>query len=290
MIPARKTLAAIDAAIIANQEPPFRAHLGASLIGKECARRIWYDFHWTKAEAFEARMLRLFGDGHHLEPRVAAWLKQAGVELWQAGEFGTDKSLMRISACAGHFGGTPDFIGKNIPDLDPDEPALIEVKTHNNKSFDKIVSDGIMRTKWEHFVQMQVYMGGLGLKFALYIPYNKDTSAIHPEIVQFDQREYDRAIARAESIIFTQEPPPRIGKNPGHYGCKYCHLNRLCYFGDVEPARNCRTCQWSTPAGPDSGYAPGTWICDVDEAELNEDAQRAGCDLYTVSQDFHKPA
>lgn len=284
---ASKTLAAIDAAIIKNKEEPFRKHLGASIIGEECARRIWYQFRWTLAEQFEPRMLRLFSDGHHFEPRMARWLKAAGIELWQAGEFGTDKALMRVSAHLGHFGGTPDFVGRRIPELDPSEPALVEVKTHNDKSFTQLLKEGIMRTKWKHFVQMQIYMGGLNLKWALYIAYNKNTSAIQPELVQFDEREYIRALERAEAVIWTQQAPIRIGKNPAHSGCKFCHLQRLCYFGDVTPARNCRSCVHSKPDNNGSG----DWICTEetrnaqygDNIPLNEAAQRAACELYTVN-------
>lgn len=282
---AAKTLAAIDAGILRTQEEPFRKHLGASLIGQECARRVWYQFHWTLVENFEPRMLRLFGDGHYLEPRVAVWLRNAGVELWSAGEFGEDKASMRVSAQDGHFGGTPDFVGRRIPDLDdPLEPALVEVKTHNDKSFNKIVNDGIMKSKWQHFVQMQVYMGGLGLNYALYIAYNKDTSAIQPEIVHFDEAQYNRAIERAGAIIWNNDPPSRIGKNPAHYGCKYCHLSKLCYFGTVQPARNCRTCQWSAP------IPGGDWQCNLLRIRLTEPMQRAGCPKYQVNQALHQPA
>lgn len=279
---ASKTLAAIDAAILRDKEQEFRNHLGASLIGDECARRVWYQWRWTLAEEFEPRMLRLFGDGHHLEPRVLAWLRAAGIELWVAGEFGTDKALMRVTAHDGHFGGTPDFIGRKIPDLDPTVAALVEVKSHNEKSFNKLVADGIMSTKWKHFVQMQVYMGYHKLPWALYIAYCKNDSRIQPELVQFDQKAYDRALDRAGAIIWNADPPTRIGKNPAHFGCKFCHLKRLCYFGDIQPARNCRTCQWSAP------IPGGQWTCKLHSQNLDEAAQRAACPSYQVNPKLHE--
>ena len=36
------------------------AHLGASIIGKDCERALWYDFRWVTRWAFTGRMLRLF--------------------------------------------------------------------------------------------------------------------------------------------------------------------------------------------------------------------------------------
>lgn len=282
---AKKTLAAIDAAILRDKEDEFRYHLGASLIGDDCARRVWYQWRWTLKENHEPRMLRLFGDGHHLEPRVLAWLRGAGLELWQAGEFGADKAMMRVSAHDGHFGGTPDFIGRRIPDLDdPREPALVEVKSHNEKSFNQLIKEGIMKTKWKHFVQMQVYMGYHKLKWALYVAYCKNDSRIQPEMVQFDEVQYNKAIDRAGAIIWANEPPTRIGKNPAHYGCKFCHLQRLCYFGDVIPARNCRSCQWSAP------IPGGLWQCKLLSKQLDEAAQRAGCDRYQVNPQLKQPS
>lgn len=49
-----------------------RGHMGASLIGKECARSIWYDFFWATKSAFGGRMVRLFNRGHLEEGRFIA--------------------------------------------------------------------------------------------------------------------------------------------------------------------------------------------------------------------------
>lgn len=285
MIKAVKLSAAIDAAIKAGEEEPFRKHLGASIIGDECARKVWYNFHWTLAEDFEPRLLRLFNRGHETEPRFIKWLRAAGVTVWEAGESGDSKAKLRISAHEGHFGGTPDGIGHGIPDI-PNEYALLEFKTHNDKSFKKLVEDGLMKSKWKHFVQMQVYMHFHKLQWGLYCANNKDTDACDYQLVQYDEREATRAVERAGAIIWATEPPGRIGKNPAHYGCKFCHLQRLCYFGDVQPARNCRTCRFSRP-----GRA-GEWICGVTHSDrgLNEAAQRAACPKYQTNSQLQQPA
>ena len=41
------TLTAIYADYEARQGDGFRDHLGASIIGKSCARALWYDFRWV---------------------------------------------------------------------------------------------------------------------------------------------------------------------------------------------------------------------------------------------------
>ena len=277
MIPATKTIAAIEAAVVANQEEPFRRHLGASVIGDECARKLWYMFHWVGAEAFDGRMLRLFNRGHREEPSLIAYVKAAGIQIWEAGEYGDLKEQMRFSDCDGHFGGTPDGIGKGLPDLPPDEPFLCEFKTHNQKSFDKLVSDGIMRTKWKHFVQMQVCMYKLDLAYAVYFAINKNDDSLFVEIVTHDGREGPRAIQRAGTIIWLSSPPKRLNESPAHFACKYCHFNRLCHRGDVQPARNCRTCEWGMP------FMGGVWKCCAKDVILDEAAQRAGCGQYKVN-------
>lgn len=289
---ATQTLAAIDAAIVAKQEFPFRKHLGASLIGDECARRLWYVFRWAKAENFEPRMLRLFNRGHLEEKRIVQWLRNAGIEVWEAGEAGDLKARMRVSAHFGHFGGTPDAVGRGFPELPSGEPALLEFKTHGDKSFTKLKAEGLMMSKWKHFVQMQVYMHEHKLRFGVYIAINKNTDELFIEAIEYDGIEGARAIERAGRIIFAKEPPLRVAKLPTSPVCKFCHLARLCWFGDVKPERNCRTCKHSLPLTDGSG----NWGClalhnlapehGIYHKELDEAAQRAACPHYETKAEL----
>ena len=41
------TREAIFSGYEADASDGFRSHLGASLIGKECERALWYDFRWV---------------------------------------------------------------------------------------------------------------------------------------------------------------------------------------------------------------------------------------------------
>lgn len=291
---ALKLHAAVDAAIerlLGKEEA--RKHLGASLLGRECARQIWYGWRWTKREKFIARILRLFNRGHETEPRFFLWLREAGLEIHEAGESGAQKEQMRISFADGHGGGTPDAIARNVPSelFGLDEWVLVEAKTHNDKSFKKLIADGIMKTKWEHFVQMQLYMHGHGLKWALYCAINKNDDETRYEFVQYDEREARRALARGDMIVSSDEPPPRIGKNPSDFRCKFCHLSRLCFFGDVTPDRNCRSCKFSKPVSREmvaNGFPAGGWYCSLHKSSLDEAAQRAGCSSYEVNPHLHQ--
>lgn len=59
-----------------------RNHLGASLIGDDCSRKLWYSFRWVFKERFSGRLLRLFNRGHREEDRFVEWLEGAGFKVW----------------------------------------------------------------------------------------------------------------------------------------------------------------------------------------------------------------
>lgn len=59
-----------------------RWHLGASLIGHECERYLWYIFRWCFSPNFSGRMQRLFNRGHREEERYIEWLKGIGFQVW----------------------------------------------------------------------------------------------------------------------------------------------------------------------------------------------------------------
>jgi hypothetical protein len=309
---ATKTLAAIAAAIEIDQGAkyrgilktlmpeaadaystntfPFRSHLGASMIGRECPREIWYGFRWSKRPSFSARMLMLFNRGHLEEPRMIAMLMLIGLEVWQHDSNGKQ---FRITGHKGHFGGSGDGFLRGLPDL-PDVPMALECKTHNAKSFEKLTDVGVMGAKWEHFVQMQKYMGGFNLTHCLYMAVNKDTDALHMEIVQFDQAQYDRYKMRSIAIIDATEAPPKISQNPSWFKCKFCDHSTLCH-GNALPEKTCRSCSQA------SIQPSGEWHCGSplvrasaeaqgweDPITLDKYAQLAACEHYTYSSEQFK--
>lgn len=255
-----------------EDEKPFRGHLGASLLGRECAREIWYGFHWTTKPHFEGRMLRLFNRGHLEEARFISLLQMIGVTVWQHDENGKQ---FRIKGYKGHFGGSQDGVAQGIPDI-PDEPCLTEFKTHNDKSYQKLKSHGVMKAKWEHFVQMQVYMGYWGLRWALYMAVNKNDDEIHAELIAFDPGQYNWYLDRAAMIIDATEPPPRISNSPGWFKCKFCDHAPVCH-GDRQPEINCRTCAASKVLDKSK------WFCAAQEIEIDEELQYKACPGYTLN-------
>jgi len=147
---------------------------------------------------------------------------------------------------------------------------LVEIKTSNTKSFNAVVKNGVQREKPQHYAQMQIYMGYLGLPHAVYLVVCKETDAVHVEEVEFCQEEFDRLKTLARDIIDATEPPPRVADSPLDRVCAWCDFSGICHNGDV-PRVDCRTCLHCTPVD-------GGWTCDVWKAKTNDLAKlRAAC-------------
>jgi hypothetical protein len=310
---AKKTLAAINAAIEADQggayrqnlqrvlphmsdayrgaeDNGFRSHLGASVMGQKCGRAIWYGFHWTTAPTFEGRMLRLFNRGHLEEGRLIAALLTIGCQVYQQDAEGKQ---YRISDHGGHFGGSGDGVVVGIPDLPAGTPALTEWKTHNDKSYQAVAKDGVREAKFEHFVQQQIYMHKMGLGWSLYGAVNKNDDHIHLELVKHDPAIAEQFVGRAKTVIMMRAAPSKIHESAGWYECKFCDHRPVCHLG-AAPERNCRTCKHSEP-----DIHNGGWWCNNEERrmrmvvgptenvsnpgetyQLTKERQLTACELY----------
>jgi hypothetical protein len=312
VIVAHKTLDAIDAAIRADDGASFRlwqgkiipelddwcrgeedgrrGHLGASVLGKDCPRAIWYGFRWAHKVKFIPRMLRLFNRGHLEEGRFIAMLKMIGCEFWFQDDAGKQ---FRIEFADGHGGGSGDGVGRGCPDLPQNTAFVTEFKTHGENSFIKLAGklldwrahregkgqftgEGVRNAKFEHFVQMQLYMHKMGLAAALYMAVCKNTDDIYAEIVHLDTAFAEQFVNRGETLVQMLEPPKRINESPGFWKCRQCDDHGICH-SNKPPELNCRTCKFVSP-----GKA-GTWHCALHRALLDRDRQRVGCTDYIVN-------
>lgn len=265
------TVSAIEAAVeIANKERR-RTYLGGSVIGKPCERALWYEFRWAHdPERFEGRMLRLFGMGHSEEARMIAWLELAGIRVRGKAE---DQQIA-VSACGGHFRGHLDGELHGVIEA-PKTPHLLECKTHSAKSFAQLVKHGVAVAKPEHVAQMQVYMHLHGLTRAFYLAENKDTSELYAERIEYDAAQAASLMAKAERIIFSDNPPARISDNPDSFACRFCPALLQCHAGSFAN-RNCRTCLHATPL-PESSFGDGKWRCNRHDIDLGPSVQEHGC-------------
>lgn len=242
-----------------------RKHLGASVIGDDCQAKIWGNFRWLKEEKHDGRQLRLFNRGHEEERRFVKWLKGIGFTVWE-----TDPATgnqFRISGSGGHFGGSLDGIGYRA-DVGY---CLLEFKTHNEKSFAKLDKEGVIKSKATHYRQMCAYGKAYNLPFALYNAVNKNTDHLFFDIMPLDFAEADDLYRKADTIIRSQQQPPKIAQTETFFNCKYCHLSGICFKGEV-PEKNCRSCMNAVPVDN------AEWFCQVHNAIIPDEVIKTGCE------------
>ena len=266
-----KTQKAIDSALEVKQGLGFRKHLGGSVIGRPCARQLWYTFRWARRSNFPARVLRLFQRGQDEEEKIVKWMRQAGVHVLDTDQE-TGKQF-RIEDHDGHFGGSLDGKLFDTPDF-PGVWVLGEFKTHNDKSFKQLRKDGLEKAKKEHLVQTQIYMHYEELPAALYFAVNKNDDDMEILTVEYDASVAEKYIDRAGKIIYAEGPPERISESPGWYICRWCDYKEICHHAALKE-KNCRTCIHSKP------IESSQWLCTKYLYNLTEADQRRGCVNHT---------
>lgn len=245
-----------------------RAHLGASLIGHGCDRRLWLTFRWAGKEKFDGRMLRLFSTGQREEARVVEELRGIGCEV----HADDGQAQFRVAACDGHFGGSMDGVVLGLPEA-PATWHVLEVKTHSAKSFKELCAKGVQAAKPLHYAQMQTYMHLGELERALYYAVCKDTDDTYLERVPYDRAFAQKLVDKAQRIISADAPPQRLSNDPAWFECKFCQFHAQCH-GQQFPEANCRTCVHSSPT------ANAQWECASKRRTLTLAQQRQGCEQH----------
>lgn len=254
-------------------EQGHRNHLGASMLGEPCWRKLYYSFRWCKEEKFDGRMMRLFNVGHSAEPRFVAYLRGIGFEVR---EFDEDGKQFRISGAMGHYGGSLDGMCKAPAKYQLSEDVILSLsfKTNNTGSgYEKVSKEALSKSKPMHWAQECQYGYKTGIRYCIYMIENKNDSDITFKVIELDWNYGAQLEKKAEQIIFSKEPPPRISENPAIFDCKYCHLTDICHKGET-PEKNCRSCRNANPV------ENAEWFCSAHNSNIPSDFIRKGCDLW----------
>lgn len=270
--PIHSLVGRIDAAYEAHSEDGRRPHLGGSLIGHSCPRHLWLKFRWAKRPVFPGRILRLFQTGHREELRMIADLRAAGLEVSTGPSEGRQWSFTEKKKTGGHFSLSLDGAVLGVPEA-PETWHVLECKTHNAKSFEKLKKEGVEKSKPVHYAQMQVGMLLSGMDRALYLAKNKDTDEYDSERVSLDKKRAEALVDVAEQIVSSPEVPPGISRDPAFFECKFCDHHPLCFEG-VPMEKTCRSCIHVATADE------GRWFCQKKEAVLSLEEQKAACDQW----------
>ena len=265
LTPPRSIRSAIFAAYEAARKDYEPIGINVGDLGNECDRAIFYSFRYVSdPEKPDGRKLRLFATGNIEEQRVIDDLLSIGCEIIGEQE--------RVRLLGGHVRGKIDGEAMGVPE-DPEVVHLVECKSANDKSFKDIQKNGVEKSQPKHYGQCQMYMHGRGLPVALYVVVNKNNDDIYTERVAYDAAYCERVLARVESIILAEDPPPRVSENQKIPPCLFCPHKGVCHGGDW-PRKNCRTCVYAVPdlLGDDAD-----WGCRLYGHPLSLEAQKAGC-------------
>jgi hypothetical protein len=262
---------------VENQSDWRRGHLGSSGAGHPCDRKIWMDFRWVTDPQHDARLLALFERGHLEEDRFVAGLRAAGVTVWEVNPDTSEQWRVKW----GHVGGSCDGVAQMDGILEG-KKFLLEFKTHSVKSFARLKAKKVRSSKKEHWIQMQLYMLGMGLEFAYYMAVEKNSDDLYTEFVAFDESAAKKALERVVGIVNATEAPSILDKSfaPCIYrsreGDEYpCQHFEVCH-GEKPAEKSCRTCLECTVS------IDKQWSCDMGKDISELGSQKKGCPAHVT--------
>ena len=207
------------------------------------------------------------------EARVETDLKKCGLEVHMGPEPGKQ---FEFTDETGHIVGKIDGVLLGVPEA-PKTWHLLEVKTHNTRSFQDLLARGVKESKPMHWAQMQVYMRLADLERFLYYAVCKDTDEIYTERGSLDKQAADTLIERARQIIDSVKQPRMTTGDDEE--CKKCAFKPVCW-GESFPDVNCRTCIHSSVVNG------GGWKCQLKGKDLSVDEQVDACSSHVFSPDM----
>ena len=217
-----------------------RHYNGLSAIGTKCVRRLQYTHYDCLDITHSARMIRLFGVGHTMEPKLRKELAQFLGMVFKGDQ---DQVVGFAGHWKGHIDGLGMFLRSSKFYTHDDDWFLMEYKTHKASSFADLKKNGVKKSKPMHYAQMTSYMGYKKLARGLYVAYNKDTSEIYLEWVYFDEADFNENKRKEAETVMADTLLPRIGNDsPMWHECKLCDALSVCF--NKEPIKkSCKNCQ-----------------------------------------------
>lgn len=217
MIEQKNTLSKIIDKNQENATDEVRDYIGASIIGSDCLRKIWYELKGFKGEGISPKTRRIWAVGKHLEGLIIDWLENAGMSV-------SESQMDLISEFMPYFKGHYDgliCVNKTT--------SILEIKTAKDASFNIFVKKGLKVWNNQYYAQIQSYMGMSGILSAYILVMNKDNAELSDELVLFDLEFYEKLRQKAAMIYGTHIAPPKINGSPLFYQCKLCKFNKVCH-------------------------------------------------------------
>lgn len=203
-----------------KKETP-RDYLGASFLGDECDRQIWYKYKLPRPEV-DARRMRIFELGHMIEAWLIQSLKDAGLTVYDKDEAGKQFGFID-EEIAGHCDGV--VVG--LPESD--KPHLLEMKGLAHDWFTKLQKSGLEAYSRPYWVQIHIYMYKLELEDCLFMAMNKDNCELYYERVKLDTRLAKAELLKGKEIARSVNEPERKYAKSNFFKCKMCDYQKECW-------------------------------------------------------------
>lgn len=213
---------------------PRRGYLGASSIGDDCERKLFYQFNGYERLPMERRGIMATQDGHRCEEIMASRLRLVpGIQLWTAQENGEQFGFSKYEdKYQGHYDGIILGLLQS-----PMTPHTWEHKACNEKKFNelkKCIDDYGEKNaleNWDiiYYAQAQTYMGELELSrhyLTVSTPGFRDVISCRTE---FNRLRYESYDSKAVRIITAKSPPARISERREYFKCKFCPYTTICH-------------------------------------------------------------
>lgn len=254
------TLEAMIKAVEDNQQFENRDYLGASLIGDECSRKIWYNVNGYPRRKSKAIGLLAADSGYYAEDKTAERLRMVeGVELHthmnNGEQYGWhrkvkleyprevidpktgDKSYQEYGEIAGHYDGLIRGILQ--------APNTIHIWEHKDKDHKKFADFQNKKGKfgeknvlkewdWKYYGQAQMNMHMARLDGEQINRHYMTVSYAGGRKYDSCRTEYDPAFAeslynKAIKILNADKPLPRLSEKPDFYLCRFCDFRKECH-------------------------------------------------------------
>ena len=253
-------------------------YLSVNSLGKACSRQPWYRWRWVKENFITPVIQRKFDKIEYEKQAVIYSLLEAGATVSREGE-----DVDSLQHCYGKIDG----VINSLPGAEKTLHLLkvmVLTETKFNALNKKIMEVGaelaLLATYPEITFSYQYTMGKLELTRCLLVIVNKNTEARLYHRINFNTDEFRACVNIELSVTNTAHPPRRISERADWWQCKACEFSSVCHSNEL-PQINCRTCN---SCNPEDG---GNWYCSVHNANVPLEAQRSGCDQYTIKRELH---
>lgn len=214
-----------------------RNYIGASSIGRDCARALWYEFNGFPRQPRKADLIWAAEDGHRSEDLIASRLRKVrGITLWTHDDNGEQYGFSLLND---KYQGHADGVILGLPQS-PKTPHVWENKAKNDKDFatfakikaERGEKETLERWNEQYYVQAQVMMHHFNLTRHYLTVCTPGGRHINSCRTEYKAEVALKALDRAMKLIEAKAEPPRISDKPDFFKCKWCEFKDVCHKND----------------------------------------------------------